>query len=100
MNTRGSVAFSAYAKLNFKLIVVGDKKVGKTSLILRYIKGTFGKTTSNTNAIEFYSQTVTIHNEEFALQIWDTVSQEVYRPEPIVSNQSLDHSISRLPVLS
>jgi len=63
MKTRGSVAFSAYAKLNFKLIVVGDKKVGKTSLILRYIKGAFGKTTSNTNAIEFYSQTVTINNE-------------------------------------
>lgn len=51
MNTRSSVAYSAYVKLNFKLIVVGNKKVGKTSIILRYVKGSYGKTNSNTNAI-------------------------------------------------
>ena len=38
MNKNLSVAFSLNAKLNFKIIVVGDKNVGKTSLIIRYIK--------------------------------------------------------------
>ena len=47
MKMRSSVAFSLFAKLNFKIIVVGDKEVGKTSLILRYVKDSFSKSHLN-----------------------------------------------------
>lgn len=60
MKGRSSVVFSAYAKLSFKMIIVGDKNVGKTSLILRYVKGSFSKPQSNATGIEFYSNTVEV----------------------------------------
>lgn len=42
-NLRSSVAFSVNAKINFRIIIVGDSAVGKTSLIVKYVKGTFSK---------------------------------------------------------
>ena len=36
-----SVAFSLNAKLNFKVIVVGNKNSGKTSMIVRFVKDQF-----------------------------------------------------------
>jgi GTPase SAR1 family protein len=42
-NTRSSIAFSLHSKVSLKIIVVGDRAVGKTSLIVRFVKGTFDK---------------------------------------------------------
>lgn len=42
-NMRSSVAFSVNAKLNFRIIIVGDSAVGKTSLVVKYVKGIFNK---------------------------------------------------------
>lgn len=71
---RSSIAFSLHSKINFKIIVVGDRGIGKTSLIVRYVKGTFDKNYNVTVGVEFYSRIIEIQNEEIALQIWDTVS--------------------------
>ena len=51
MKGRTSVAYSAYAKLNFRIIVVGQKSVGKTSLILRYVKQNFAQANGTTQNI-------------------------------------------------
>jgi GTPase SAR1 family protein len=42
-NMRSSVAFSVHAKVNFRVIIVGDSAVGKTSLVVKYVKGIFNK---------------------------------------------------------
>jgi GTPase SAR1 family protein len=58
MKGRSSVAFSLFAKVSFKILMVGAKDVGKTSLILRYIKKTFTKTKTAALGVEFYSNTI------------------------------------------
>lgn len=72
---RGSVAYSMNSKLSFKVIVVGDLAVGKTSLVMRYIKGTFSKDYKVTVGFEFFSKVVQYEGEEVTVQIWDTVQQ-------------------------
>lgn len=63
MSVRSSIAHTLYSKVNFKVIVVGDKSVGKTSLIIRYVKGIFDKNYTVTIGVEFYSKIVQIKNE-------------------------------------
>lgn len=43
-----SVINSLGAKLSFKLIILGDSGVGKTSLVIKYVKDTFSKNSSAT----------------------------------------------------
>jgi GTPase SAR1 family protein len=63
MKPRSSVAFSLHSKMNFKIIVVGEKGVGKTSLVVRYVKDIFNKNYAVTVGVEFYSKTLTIYDE-------------------------------------
>jgi GTPase SAR1 family protein len=58
MKGRSSVAFSLFAKANFKILMVGAKDAGKTSLIVRYIKKMFSNSKNVALGIEFYSSTV------------------------------------------
>lgn len=43
MNRRSSTTISTKKRTNFKMAVVGEKGVGKTSLLMRYEKGVFCK---------------------------------------------------------
>lgn len=76
---KNSVAFSMNISLSFKILVVGNRNAGKTSLIIRYIKDIFDFNYKVTIGVEFYSKILQIgngngeENEEIALQIWDTV---------------------------
>lgn len=56
MKKSRSVAFSLNVKLNFKILVVGDKGVGKTSLIIRYVKNSFQNQHQNTLGVDYYSR--------------------------------------------
>lgn len=85
---RSSVAYSLNARMSFKLIVVGDAAVGKTSLVLRYVKGTFSKNYSVSLGVEFYSKLVAAEEDEIALQIWDTVPLPGVRPARKTSSPS------------
>lgn len=38
---KSSIVFSMHTKLCFKLIVVGNKHAGKTSLVMRFVKDIF-----------------------------------------------------------
>jgi GTPase SAR1 family protein len=58
-----SVAFSVNAKVNFRVIVVGDSAVGKTSLITRYVKGIFAKNYTVSLGVEFYSKMIDVEGE-------------------------------------
>lgn len=58
-----SVVFSMNAKLHFKIIVVGNKHAGKTSLILRFVKDMFEFNYKVTVGVEFYSKIIQDQDE-------------------------------------
>lgn len=61
----------------YKIVVVGDEAVGKTSLIRRYCENKFSESRVETIGIDFQSKTITLDNEELAcLVIWDVAGQE------------------------
>ena len=61
-----------YSK-TFKIIVIGDSGVGKTSLIKRFTKDKFSPGYLTTIGVEFESKDIQVNGEKVQLQIWDTV---------------------------
>ena len=65
--------------ISFKIIIIGDCGVGKSSLSLRATKNEFIESYKTTIAFEFYIFNIKINNLNINLQIWDTCGQEEYR---------------------
>jgi small GTP-binding protein len=70
---KSSIAYSPESKVSYKIIIVGEQGVGKTSLVLRYIKDIFSKDYKVTVGFEFYSKIIKHQGEDITVQIWDTV---------------------------
>ena len=65
--------------LSFKLIVIGDSGVGKSSLTNNGIKKIFSESYNATVGFEFFTFNVKMNDKVVKLQIWDTCGQELYR---------------------
>ncbi len=63
-----------------KVIVVGDAAVGKTSLIVRYVKGVFNPSYIITLGVNFFIQDISLGEKTLRFQIWDTAGQERFGP--------------------
>ncbi|XP_067931346.1 ras-related protein Rab-3A-like [Watersipora subatra] len=63
----------------FKLLIIGNSSVGKTSFLFRYADDTFTSAFVSTVGIDFKVKTVCHKNRRIKLQIWDTAGQERYR---------------------
>ena len=55
----------------YKVMLLGDASVGKTSLTLRYISGFFLEDLKLTIGVDFYSKTTDFNGKKVKLQIWD-----------------------------
>jgi small GTP-binding protein len=62
-----------------KLMVIGETRVGKTSLIKKYTKDVFGGTYLTTIGIDFQEKMIQIDGKSIKLQIWDTAGEERFR---------------------
>ncbi|KAN0038076.1 hypothetical protein ACTA71_000248 [Dictyostelium dimigraforme] len=63
----------------FKILLIGDSAVGKTSLLLRYADNFFQETSVNMTSVDYKNKSIVIDGRTFSLQIWDTAGQERFR---------------------
>ncbi|KAI5098068.1 EF-hand calcium-binding domain-containing protein 4B, partial [Silurus meridionalis] len=63
----------------FKVVLVGNSSVGKTSLLRRFCDDCFYPGSSATVGIDYSVKTLIVDNSQVALQMWDTAGQERYR---------------------
>lgn len=62
-----------------KVVLLGDSGVGKSSLLHRYVTGTFQEDKSATLGASFMSKSVPFQGRELKFNIWDTAGQERYK---------------------
>ncbi|XP_037551607.1 ras and EF-hand domain-containing protein homolog [Nematolebias whitei] len=62
----------------FKVVLVGNSSVGKTSLLRSFCEGRFHPSTTATVGIDYSVKTLTLDNMQIAMQLWDTAGQERY----------------------
>lgn len=64
----------------YKIVLIGDSGVGKTSLVYRILKDDFNPYVSTTIGAAFCTKKIEVEkNEQVELQIWDTAGQERYK---------------------
>ena len=65
--------------INFKIIIVGDSGVGKSSILKRAVQNKFDGSYQATIGFEFLLMHFKVNDLKLKLQIWDTCGQEMYR---------------------
>ncbi|KAM0677010.1 hypothetical protein BDAP_002386 [Binucleata daphniae] len=63
---------------SYKLVVLGYYSVGKSSLVLNYVKGQFNPNEESTIGAAFLTKTVFSKGNNIKYEIWDTAGQERY----------------------
>ena len=63
----------------FKTLIIGDANVGKSNLLIRYVKNEYVPDMKSTVGVEFGSKILKIYDINVKVQIWDTAGQERYR---------------------
>lgn len=64
----------------YKIVIIGDSGVGKSSLLSKYLKGVFPPSPLATIATEFATKIIRIKEGGFIkAQIWDTAGEEKYK---------------------
>ncbi|KAG8899035.1 GTP-binding protein of the rab/ypt [Tulasnella sp. 403] len=67
-------------QFQFKLVLLGESAVGKSSLVLRFVRDQFDDYRESTIGAAFLTQTVTVDEQTTVkFEIWDTAGQERYK---------------------
>lgn len=61
---------------NFKVVLLGEGRVGKTSLVMRYCQGAFSDKTQSTVQASYLAKKLTLGETRVYLAVWDTAGQE------------------------
>jgi len=63
----------------FKLLLIGNSAVGKSSLLLRFSDNIFNESFLPTIGVDFKIRTFDLNSKTVKLQIWDTAGQERFK---------------------
>ena len=63
----------------FRLILIGDSKVGKSSLLRQFTDGRYLDSCDTTVGVDFHAKVIKVDGCSIKLQIWDTAGQERFR---------------------
>jgi len=70
----------SYSKeIKYKLIMIGDENVGKTSIISRFKSDKYSGKYEPTLGLDFQSKSIIIDNKNVKLLLYDTAGQEKFR---------------------
>ena len=64
---------------SYKILILGESQVGKTSILTRFIENKYINSLPPTLGIDYKIKKLKIHNKTIKLQIWDTAGQERFR---------------------
>lgn len=78
MSAAANKAAPANKTCHFKLVLLGESAVGKSSLVLRFVKSQFHEFQESTIGAAFLTQTVSLDDTTVKFEIWDTAGQERY----------------------
>ena len=62
----------------FKMVVLGHYSVGKSSIVLNFVKNEFNPNEESTIGAAFLTKTVFLQGNAVKFEIWDTAGQERY----------------------
>jgi len=77
-NNRAAANGQVARTCQFKMVLLGESAVGKSSLVLRFVKGQFHEYQESTIGAAFLTQTVSVDDTTVKLELWDTAGQERY----------------------
>ena len=63
----------------FKIIIIGNSNVGKTSIIHRFTDKEYNEKHVATLGCDFHMKTISINQKIIKIQIWDTAGMEKYQ---------------------
>ena len=63
-------------ELKFKVLLLGNSEVGKTSMLRRFCDDTFEQDSLSTIGIDARTKLINHNNKKIKLDIWDTAGQE------------------------
>ncbi|MFX0092830.1 MAG: Rab family GTPase [Candidatus Hodarchaeota archaeon] len=66
------------SNFSFKIVVLGDGAVGKTSLIKRYIEGVFKSDYKVTLGVDIFKKAVTMNDKTVEASFWDFSGQSIF----------------------
>lgn len=70
---------SLYYDYMFKVVLIGDSSIGKSSILLRFSDDEFQDSYITTIGVDFKIKTIDVDGKLVKLQIWDTAGQERFR---------------------
>ena len=72
-----------------KVALLGDSQVGKTSLMMRYVEGSFDETQVHTQGVNFMEKSIALDGQAVTFSIWDIGGADSESMLPLVCNDAV-----------